>query len=465
MKKCFLLLLLATFSASLWAQDITGTWNGVLVMGGAQLRIVFHIVKTDSGYTATMDSPDQGAKGIEVTSVEYQNASVLKLNVKPLRLEYSGQVNSDSLIKGTFRQAGMELPMDLVRREIPPKAVVRKQDPKKPYPYREEEVKFHNPDADIYLAGTITIPNGEGPFPAVVLVSGSGSQDRNEELLGHRPFLVLSDYLTRKGIMVLRYDDRGVGGSGGNAENATTADLAGDALAAVNFLMSYPGADKDRIGVMGHSEGGMIAPMVANRNPAVKFIVLLAGPGVPCNELLLKQMELIGRVGGANEDEIEQSLDFSIEMFRLIKQEKDSAQLRVQLLQYLWNNTHKVGKEITEAGMTEKDFVEAQLATFMSPWMLYFLNYDPAVELSQVKCHVLAVNGSLDLQVSAPENLEGIRKALQKGGNQHFTIKTYPKHNHLFQQCKTGHPDEYASIKQTFSPKVMKDLAKWIKKL
>lgn len=458
-------MIFTTIALSLWAQDITGTWNGVLEMGEARLRIVFHIEKTDSGYTATMDSPDQGAKGIEVTSVEYQNTAAFKLTVKPLRIEYTGQVDSDTLIKGTFRQAGMELPMNLVRREIPPKAVVRKQDPKKPYPYREEEVKFYNPDADIYLAGTITIPKGEGPFPAVVLVSGSGSQDRNEELLGHRPFLVLSDYLTRKGILVLRYDDRGVGGSGGNAELATTADLAGDALAAVNFLISHPMAAKDRIGVMGHSEGGMIAPMVANRNQAVKFIVLLAGPGVPCDELLLKQIELVSSVGGMKEDQLEKSLAISREIFRLMKEEKDTALLRTRLSEYLYTTTDRMQQEMKDAGMTEKDYVETQLATFMSPWMLYFLNYDPAVELSQVKCHVLAVNGTLDLQVSAPENLEGIRKALQKGGNQHYTIKTYPKHNHLFQQCKTGHPDEYANIKQTFSPKVMKDLAKWIKKL
>ncbi len=458
-------MLWATMSISLYAQDITGTWNGALVMGKAQLRIVFHIEKTDTGYIATMDSPDQGAKGIEVTSVEYQHSDTFKLIVKPLRIEYVGRIVSDSLIKGTFRQAGMELPMDLSRMEIAPKSVARKQDPKKPYPYQEQEVKFHNPDAGIDLAGTVTIPEGDGPFPAVVLVSGSGSQDRNEELLGHRPFLVLSDYLTRKGVLVLRYDDRGVGGSGGSAENATTADLAGDALAAVNYLMSHPMARKDRIGVMGHSEGGVIAPMVANRIPAVKFIVLLAGPGVPCDELLLKQIELISRAGGMKEDELEKSMAISREVFRLIKEEKDTAILRSRLAEYLWTTTDRMQEEMKKAGMTEKDYVESQVSAFMSPWMLYFLNYDPAVELAQVKCHVLAVNGSLDLQVSAPENPEGIRKVLEKGGNRHYTIKTYPKLNHLFQKCKTGHPNEYGDIKQTFSPKVMKDVSRWILKV
>ncbi len=465
MKKCFLLLLLATMSVSLWSQNITGTWNGMLDVRGAQLRLVFHIQKTDTGYTATMDSPDQGAKGIEVNSVDFSAPPKIGLNINKLRIEYIGKVLSDTLIEGVFKQAGMELPMNLVRHELATRPVVRKQDPKKPYPYRSEEVTFENSEAGITLAGTITIPNKPGKYPAVVLVTGSGPQNRDEELMGHRPFLVLSDYLTRKGIVVLRYDDRGVGSSTGNAELATTSDLAGDAIAAVDFLKAHPSADPEHIGIIGHSEGGMIAPMVANLNPDVKFIVLLAGPGVPCDQLLVKQMELIYRAGGAKEEEIEKQATLSREIFRLIKTEKDTARLRVMMTEYIASQASRLTKEMKEAGVTEKEFVEIQVSTFMSPWMLYFINYDPSIELSRVKCPVLALNGTKDLQVSAPENLQGITNALEKGGNQHATLKQYPKHNHMFQKCKTGHPDEYGTIRQTISPKVMKDLAKWINKL
>jgi uncharacterized protein len=465
MKKLFtitFLLLLAAFSD---AQDITGPWNGTLDIQGTQLRIVFHIEKSGSGYTATMDSPDQGAYGIPVTSTEMLTSNTLRIIADKLRMEYTGTVISDSLINGTFKQAGMSLPLNLSRKEIPARVVVRKQDPKQPFPYRSEEVTFENQTEHFTLAGTITIPAKPGRYPAVVLVSGSGSQNRNEEIFNHRPFLVLSDYLTRNGIVVLRYDDRGTGASKGDAEEATSPMLAGDAMAAVNLLKAHPSVDPKRIGIIGHSEGGMIAPMVANQSDAVAFIVLLAGPGIPGDELLLLQSELISRAGGEKEEEISKALALNRSLYNLIISEKDTNVLSTGIKSLLSDYLKENPEALKTSGMTENDFMDVQMKSMMLPWIRYFISYHPENELEKVKCPVLALNGARDLQVPARENLQGIEKALKEGGNTHYTLKKYPRLNHLFQTCKTGHPGEYGKIGQTFSPKVMRDIVRWISSL
>jgi uncharacterized protein len=455
-------LMAMSFVALTNAQEITGKWHGLLELGGAALRIVWHIDKADGVYTATMDSPDQGATGIPVDIVTY-DAPKLVLKISKMKIEYTGEL-VDNALKGTFKQGLFSAAMDLTRDEIAKPTPRRKQDPKKPYPYISEDVKFPNAPAGITLAGTLTVPPKGGKYPAVVLISGSGPQNRDEELLNHRPFLVLSDYLTRQGIAVLRYDDRGTAESTGDFSTATTYDLSTDALAAIEYLKTRPEIDHSRMGLIGHSEGGIIAPMVANRCKDVAFIVLLAGTGIPGDQLLLMQMELIARASGMEEEKIALTRELNRNIFNMVKKMDDQDALNTELEAFVKQVMIKNPDMVKPEGISEEEFIDMILQQFSGPWMKYFLQHDPAKELEKVKVPVLALNGSNDLQVPAKMNLEAIEQALRKGGNNQVTIREYKKLNHLFQKSKTGHPDEYAKIEQTFSPKVMKDIAKWIMK-
>ena len=462
MKKTLATLIAATICITAFCQDITGTWNGILKVQGMQLRLVFNISKTDNGYSATMDSPDQGAKDIPVTTISYEN-SKLQLKIDNAGIVYEGITENDSVV-GTFKQGGLSAPMNLTRKIAEKQKVLRPQEPSKPYPYYEEEVTFENRQAGITLAGTLTLPKKEGKFPVVVLISGSGPQNRDEELFGHKPFLVLADYLTRNGIAVLRYDDRGTASSEGEFSTATTYDLSTDTEAAVEYLQTRKEINKTQIGLIGHSEGGIIAPMLASRSKDIAFIVMLAGPGVPIDELLYKQQELIGKASGMSDEDIKKTKTINQGIFELIKQSNDTAKLKTDLTAYL----QKVMKEDTiskrSEGMSDEDIIRQQVSQISSPWMSYFIKYDPAVALRKVKCPVLAINGEKDLQVSPAENLEAIKIALSEGKNKKSTIKSIPGLNHVFQTCETGSPMEYGKIEETFSPVAMMEVSNWIKK-
>ncbi|HUH45644.1 MAG TPA: alpha/beta hydrolase, partial [Arenibacter sp.] len=257
-KKVVLTLIIGFISLSGLGQDISGAWNGVLKVQGIQLRLVFNIDKTANGYIATMDSPDQGTNGIPVTTTSFDN-SLLKISIASAGIEYEGVLDQDHIINGNFRQAGQSFPLSLSKSEKVEKSV-RPQEPIKPYPYYEEEIYFENREDAVKLSGTLTLPRKDGFFPAVILISGSGPQNRDEELMGHKPFLVLSDYLTKNGIAVLRYDDRGVGASTGDFKTATSLDFSKDAEAGVQYLKTRKEIDTKKIGLIGHSEGGLIAP-------------------------------------------------------------------------------------------------------------------------------------------------------------------------------------------------------------
>jgi hypothetical protein len=432
--------------------DIDGAWMGTLDTGAVKLRVVFHITNTEDGLTATMDSPDQGAKGLPVTSVTRDGAS-LKLEMKQIAGGFDGKISKDlTTIEGTWTQAGNSLPLVLKRvKDAAQLERRRPQNPVKPYPYRDEDVSYPNPAANITLAATLTIPPGKGPFPAVLLIVGSGPHDRDEALMGHRPFLVLSDYLTRHGIVVLRADDRGVGKSGGNFATVTTADLATDAEAGVAYLKQRPEVDPRKIGLVGHSEGGIIAPMVAARNPDVAFIVMMAGPGVPGDQILEAQSRLIAEAAGQSPAELEKTAKEEHQILALVKNGKDSTTLESDLRKEL-------------AGKVPEAEVDAQIKELISPWFRYFLAYDPAGALKKVRCPVLALNGEKDLQVPPTQNLPAIRQALQAGGNQHFEADELPGLNHLFQTARTGAPSEYAEIEETISPIALEKIAGWILK-
>lgn len=461
MKKITSLALIVITTLTVFGQDITGQWNGVLAVQGIQLRIVFNITKTDNGYSSTMDSPDQGATGIPVTSTVYEHPN-LTLKITNAGIEYEG-VYSESMITGTFRQGGKSFPLDLKREAIEKVKLVRPQEPVKPYSYYSEEVTFKNEKAGIKLAGTLTLPQQDGRFTAVILITGSGPQNRDEELMGHKPFLVISDYLTKNGIAVLRYDDRGTAKSEGDFKTATSMDLASDAEAAIAYLKTRKEIDKKKIGLIGHSEGGIIAPMVASKTKDVGFIVLLAGTGIRGDKLLLLQQELIGRVSGASENDLQKSKEINSKVFEMVLNSTDDEKLKTDLTNFIKQETLENPDVEKPQGVSEDESVKALVDQVTSPWMLFFIRYNPAPALEKVKCPVLALNGEKDLQVPPKENLEAINASLKKGGNKNVTSKEFPGLNHLFQECKTGSPGEYAQIEQTISPVVLEEITKWIK--
>jgi hypothetical protein len=430
--------------------DIDGTWMGTLDTGAIQLRVVFHIVNTEDGLTATLDSPDQGMKGMPVTSIARTGES-LKIEAKQIGGVFEGKVAADrSSIDGKWTQGRGTMPL-LLKRVKTESELERKrpQNPTKPYPYREEEVVYENTVQKVRLAATLTVPAGQGPFPAALLITGSGPQDRDESLLGHKPFLVLSDYLTRRGIVVLRADDRGVGKSTGVFANATTADFATDAEAGVDFLKTRSEVNSRKIGLVGHSEGGIIAPMVAARNSDVGFIVMMAGSGVPGDQILVEQVEAIGESSGKSHQEAERDAASEREILTLVETEKDQAKLERELKE-------KLSGDIPEAR------IEAEISEITTPWFRYFISYDPAAALRKVTCPVLAINGEKDMQVPPKQNLAAIRAALAAGGNKHFEVDELVGLNHLFQTAKSGAPAEYAQIEETMSPVAMEKVATWI---
>ncbi|MFN8257436.1 MAG: alpha/beta hydrolase [Bacteroidales bacterium] len=460
MKSTLLGLFIFLISYSMLSQDITGTWNGLLKVQGTQLRLVFHITKTDTGMVSTMDSPDQNAFGIPVPTTKFEDKN-LTIEVPKIRMEYTGTLKSDTLIEGTFKQSGLVVPMNLSRKPVEKQIIIRKQEPVKPYPYYTEEVTFENKLAGITLAGTLSLPAKEGNYPTVVMITGSGPQNRDEEIMGHKPFLVISDYLTRNGIGVLRFDDRGVGKSTGKFGTATTTDLATDVQAAVEYLKTRKEVNSKKIGLIGHSEGGIIAPIVAANIKDVAYIILLAGTGIRGDQLLLLQQELIARAEGTSEDEIKKNRAINALVFDMVIKSTDEQKLTSDLKDTLLS----VMKNLPEAdkkGMKDEELVDQSIGSLTNPWMLYFLKYDPSIVLSKVKCPVLALNGDKDLQVPSKVNLEAIKKSLEKGGNKKVVTKELPGLNHLFQECTTGSPSEYEKIEQTFSPAALKIISDWI---
>jgi uncharacterized protein len=462
MKRNLFISLLLIISAFAFSQDITGDWNGALKVGGMQLRLVFHITKTDAVYSATMDSPDQGAKGIPMSKTTYEN-QVLTVEMAAAKINYSGTFNNKDTVMGTFNQGGQSFPLVLTRKAIEKVEAKRPQNPVKPYPYYSEEVTFMNVKDSIKLAGTLTLPKKEGKFPVVVMITGSGPQNRDEELMGHKPFLVIADYLTRNGIGVLRYDDRGCYESKGNFAKATTNDFATDVDAAVNYLKTRKDIDSKKIGLIGHSEGGIIAPIVASKNKSVSYIVLMAGTAIPGSELLLRQQDLIGRASGMKDDDLKTAAELNTHIYKLVDQYQNTDTLKSKIINYLLAKSKELPDLKIPEGKTVNDFIDMQLAQLMSPWMLNFIRYNPAPTLKKVTCPVLAINGDKDLQVPANVNLPSIEKALKKGGNKKGTIKELPGLNHLFQECKTGLPTEYGEIEQTVSPTALELMASWIK--
>lgn len=466
---CLVLIMASSVSMIGFAQQqdiseisIEGIWQGKLKIPGIELTIVFKISENPDGtLTATMDSPDQGATGIPVEEVIFID-NTLRLEVKSAGGVFEGKVSEDFLvIEGEWKQSGQTLPLTLKRVD---KAVeiLRPQVPKKPYPYIEKKVAYTNLKAGVKLVGILTLPSDKGVFPAVLLITGSGPQDRDETIYGHHPFLVLADYLTRQGIAVLRVDDRGVGESTGNFSQATSEDFASDVLAGVEYLKTCKEIDPKKIGLLGHSEGGLIAPIVAVKSPDVAFIVLMAGPGLTGEEILYLQGALISRAMGVSEEDIIKKRQFNEKIFSVLIEEEDSEITEERLRQMFEEDWEKMSDEEKEQIGDSEVFLEAQLQGLLSPWLKFFLTYDPRPTLTKVKCPVLAINGEKDLQVPPKENLSAIEEALVAGDNKNFIVKELPGLNHLFQTAQTGLPAEYVKIEETISPVALKIVGDWI---
>lgn len=441
-----------------FAQTVVGPWAGELAVNGIKLPLVIHITQTGDSLSSTMDSPAQGVKGMAVTATAFSN-NQLSFSLAGIGAAFTGALQGDS-IAGTFTQMGASLPL-VLKKQLQEKAFYKRpQTPGTDVKYKAEEVTIENHQQSNTLAGTFTFPADKKDFPVVVMITGSGSQNRDEEIMGHKPFLVIADYFTNHGIGVLRMDDRGVGGSSRGKEGATSADFATDIAAAVEFLKAR---GFSRIGLVGHSEGGMIAPIVASNNKNVRFLVSMAGPGIPNDELLALQVYAVGKSGGADEDALKQSVAATNRVSQLIKTYKGT-DIKAALEKMIKEEiaTSPEAKSLTQE---QKDnLVNARLAQVSSPWFQYFIRFNPAVYWSKLKIPVLAINGSKDVQVIAKQNLEGIRQLLQKAGNKAFQVKELPGLNHLFQEATTGSPAEYAQIEQTISPLALELMTNWILK-
>ena len=427
--------------------NIDGIWEGTLSWQSMRLRLRFYLATGTEGLIGAMKSCDQDEAMVPLDAVRHFE-SALVLESASIGARFDGVLNRDcSRVDGMWEQGGVRLPLRLKRvasedEEEPS----RPQTPSEPYPYQSVEARYRNPRAGCELAGTLTIPERSGPFPAVLLISGSGKHDRDGSMCGHKPFLVLADYLTRRGVPVLRTDDRGVGDSEGDFSRATTSDLATDAESALDWLRGRPESAGRPIGLIGHSEGGLIASMVAARDREVAFIVLLAGPGIPGWEIAGRQARRQAELYGADGETAAQMHN---DLTAILRNQKDETTLRRQL----------------EARLSS--FSEAQIArmveVYTSPWMRHFVGLDPADYLRLITCPVLAIIGTKDSFLESKSNLEVIREALESGGNRSFDGVEVPGLNHLLQTCETGSPTEYAQIEETIAPLVLEKIATWVK--
>ncbi len=461
-------LILLSFQSLIFAQkDISGNWLGKLKLpGGVELTVVFKISETEGQkYSALLDSPDQGAKDIPCGDVKIFNDSIL-IDVPAVTGSFEGKIDSKSkTIYGLWKQAGNAFRLDLTYVENYT-GLNRPQEPKPPFPYKTEEVLIENEKDEVYLSGTLTFPEEGENFSAVILISGSGPQNRDEEIFGHKPFLVIADFLTRNGFAVLRFDDRGVGASTGDFSKATTFDFANDVLAAVNFLKLREEIDENKIGLIGHSEGGMIAQIAAVTNPSdIAFVIMLAGVGIPGDELILLQSRIIASLEGRPEDEIEKAMINQKKLVDLLKSNKANDEIENEIRQIISDSFSNLPDFKDESAERIKQIVDIQIKTIMSDWYRTFLRFNPAEYLGKITMPVLALNGEKDAQVPPKENLKAIESALNKAGNKNFKTIELKGLNHLFQNCETGSISEYGKIEETVSPTALNEILIWLKEV
>lgn len=476
MKKLFVLTATVVSFLISRSQSITGNWEGALQVQGTELPAIFHIFQDSTGkLTATFDSPKQMAYGLPCSKISITGDSVF-IEMKGFSAQYAGLLQADNkTLTGNWSQGGMSLPLDFKKTSdvATKKEIKRPQTPKPPYHYFSEDVIYHNADRSIQFGATFTFPKNPvlKKYPAVILITGSGQQDRDETIFEHKPFAVIADYLTNQGIAVLRVDDRGKGKTTGDVKNATSADFAKDVEAGIDYLRSRPEVDITNLGLIGHSEGGMIAPMVASKRKDIKFIVLLAGPGVPIIDLMEQQSMDVLASNGVSKNDIDQFRPLYKNVMTAAINENDSATAAkniISLFTYWQSKTGPATVKNTTGVTNEKsrdDFAAAIVSEIKEPWFNYFIKFKPANYLSKLHCAVLALNGEKDIQVAAAPNLEAIRKIMAEKMVKTFTVQALPGLNHLFQHCKTCTVAEYGETEETFSPQALQIIGNWIKEV
>jgi pimeloyl-ACP methyl ester carboxylesterase len=431
-----------------WAQGMEGSWQGTLEAGPATLRLGLHLLKGGNGWTSTFDSLDQGALGIPV-KVTTVTGAALHFELPAMRISFDGKLSADGTqIAGRFSQ-GQSFPLVFKRMEKV-ETLNRPQTPKGPFPYAAIEVSYENKLGK--LAGTLTVPSGTGPFPAAIMITGSGPQNRDEEIFGHKPFWVIADYLSRRGIAVLRMDDRGVGGSAGDSTHETIEEMATDVLSGVDFLKARKDIDAKKIGVIGHSEGGIVGPLAASRSTDIAFVVMLAGTGVTGEQVMYLQAELMSKSMGGSDAAIAQNRVIQEAIFNSARSSSDET-AAAETFRAAWQKAH---------GSAPGAVLESQAKSVFGPEISSFAFFDPAESLRKLKVPVLALNGSRDIQVPPSQNLPAIKAALKAGGNTDYEAVELPGLNHLFQTCKKCTANEYGTLEETFSPKALEKMGDWL---
>ncbi|KZS42370.1 hypothetical protein AWE51_02715 [Aquimarina aggregata] len=461
MKTRYITIIFLFFSLVSFSQEIKGIWSGGINVGeNKTINFTFTITKEGQSYSTIIDIPTQRIKGIKAQSTNYKRDSLI-IDFSNVGMFYKGVFKTNySEIKGRITEGLNSFVLNLKRDKIKTNNTLnRPQEPIKPYPYLEENVYFENNKDQIRLAGTLTKPFGNKKFPVVILISGSGPQDRDETISKHKPFLILADYLTRKGIAVLRYDDRGFGESKGIHSEATTYDFATDVLSAVKYLKSRNDIDKNAIGLIGHSEGAIIAPLAANKSKDVAFIISLAGTGISGTELSIMQSKTLRPFPVLDEKIYEQAIRRAIE---IAKQDKKIPIIKLELKKHYQETIAPILKNLSVPDIEIDRILNSLVAMRTTKWVRYFYEYNPAVEYEKLNIPVLSLNGSLDTQVPAKINQAGLRQALIKGKNKDFKIIELEGLNHLFQNAKTGNMNEYSEIEETFSSKALAILSDWI---
>ncbi|HXU68680.1 MAG TPA: alpha/beta fold hydrolase [Polyangia bacterium] len=423
-----------------------GSWWGLLDVGAVKLHVVFDLHHHGTAWSGTLASPDQNKANLPLGSVAVAG-DTLTIEIPQLHVRFEGKRVDADHIRGTFTQ-GAPFPLTL-QRGTPPSAR-RPQEPKPPFPYASEDVTVENRAAKLTLGCTLTHPHAPR-FPVVVFITGSGQQDRDETLFGHKPFWVLADALARKGIGGLRCDDRGMGKSTGDFRASTTLDFAGDVAAELAWLRARPDVDARHLGLLGHSEGGLIAPIVAARDHDVAFLVLLAGPGLRGDEILLKQQAMVARSEGMSGAALDESQALERKLITIVAGPDDAATAR-----------KKLDAIVAKRPPAARANLASQLDAMLSPWYREFLRTDPRPYLREVTAPVLALNGSRDVHVPSAESLAAIRAAL--AGNHDATVEELPGLNHLFQTCKRCTVDEYGDLEETMSPQAITRVTDWVQK-
>ena len=460
MRKLILLTILCSYFGSCFSQiqdnsAVVGSWFGTLKVQGVSLRIVFSISEKDGVLVTTLDSPDQGARGLPTESTSFSGTEIL-IKMPAMYAQYKGNVEDSVTIKGIFSQSGSEFPLELSKQtSVVEKGTPAVQDPNAGK-YTSTEVKFRNEQANITLAGTVTYPEGKTNCPVAILLTGSGAQDRDETLFEQKPFLRIADRLSANGIAVLRFDDRGVAQSEGDIRTATSYDFVTDALAAYEYMKNYPGIDSEKIGFIGHSEGASLAVMAAAENKDIAFIVMLAGPTISGDAILCLQAAAIARAQGAGEDAIKADYEMRSGIYSIIKNEQDDEKASAQIAEYM-NGLPNYSDD------QRKILVDAFVKGVLNPWMRAFISLDPAPYIGKVTCPVVAFWGSKDLQVPAKENIDALMKIIYKHKKNNFSIVNVTGVNHLFQDAETGLVTEYSNTeKAVMNDDTLDKIQDWI---